>query len=103
MTTGHYYAVIFTSVLPERSTEYIAMADKMEQLARLQEGFIDIVSVRSSDGLGITVSYWESVEAIHSWKQNSEHLLAQEYGRSLWYKYYKVELCKVEKSYSHEN
>jgi heme-degrading monooxygenase HmoA len=36
--------------------------------------------------LGITVSYWKSLEAIKSWKENSAHKIAQEKGKQEWYK-----------------
>jgi len=61
------YAVIFSSVRTETDGGYAVIADRMEELARRQPGFLGIGSVRS--GLGITVSYWESPETIRAWKQ----------------------------------
>ncbi len=54
------------------------------------------------EDLGITVSYWESLEAIKNWKQQSEHLLAQQRGRDYWYSAYKTRICKVERDYRFE-
>jgi len=45
-------------------------------LAEKQAGYLGHESVR--DGLGITVSYWKSLDAIKNWKAVSEHVLAQE-------------------------
>ena len=73
------------------------MAEKMEALARLQPGFISVESARNE--IGITVSYWESLEAIRNWKTNIDHLVAQEKGRSTWYKNYKVRIAKIEREY----
>ncbi|CAG5080996.1 Antibiotic biosynthesis monooxygenase protein yqjZ [Thermobacillus xylanilyticus] len=53
---------------------YAEMAEEMVKLASAQPGFLGVESVR--DGLGITVSYWESLEAIQNWKQNERHLIA---------------------------
>ncbi|WP_223115301.1 antibiotic biosynthesis monooxygenase family protein [Hanstruepera ponticola] len=92
-----YYAVIFTSKHSEDVSEYAEMANKMEALAKNQDGFLGIESAR--DTLGITVSYWQSLEAIKAWKLNSEHLMAQSKGRSQWYKWYHVRICKVEREY----
>ena len=92
-----YYAVIFSSIRTEGDNGYSEMAKKMEDLAKQQEGFLGIDSARSD--VGITVSYWESLEAIKSWKANTEHLLAQEKGKSTWYKNYKVRIAKVEREY----
>ena len=57
-----YYAVIFTSLKNEDDTGYTEMAQKMEQLAKEQPGFLGIESAREE--IGITVSYWQSLEAI---------------------------------------
>jgi heme-degrading monooxygenase HmoA len=92
-----YYAVIFTSTRTEEEAGYAEMAIKMVELAKAQPGFIGIESARSE--IGITVSYWESLEAIKNWKANMEHLEAQEKGRTTWYKNYKVRIAKVEREY----
>ena len=92
-----YYAVIFTSTLTENTEGYSEMAQKMEDLAKTQSGFLGIDSAR--EDLGITVSYWESLEAIKSWKQNAEHLVAQQKGRDQWYSWYNTRICKVEREY----
>jgi heme-degrading monooxygenase HmoA len=45
------------------------------------------------------VSYWENLEAIKAWKQNAEHLIAQQKGRNQWYNWYNTKICKVEREY----
>jgi len=92
-----YYAVIFTSTQTDDTEGYSEMAEKMETLARQQEGFIGIESARNT--IGITVSYWESLDAIKNWKANTEHLFAQQKGREQWYNWYNVKICKVEREY----
>ena len=95
-----YYAVIFTSTLTKDTEGYSEMAQKMEDLAKTQYGFLGIDSAR--EDVGITVSYWESLEAIKTWKQNSEHLVAQQKGREQWYSWYNTKICKVEREYEFE-
>ncbi|MCA0238326.1 MAG: antibiotic biosynthesis monooxygenase [Bacteroidetes bacterium] len=95
-----YYAVIFTSFRTDVEAGYGNMADRMVELAAEQPGFLGVESARS--GLGITVSYWESLEAIRDWKRNSEHLLAQQQGREQWYTAYHTRICKVERAYEWE-
>jgi heme-degrading monooxygenase HmoA len=92
-----YYAVIFTSTRTEVEAGYAEMAIKMVELAKAQPGYIGMESARSE--IGITVSYWESLEAIKNWKANMEHLEAQEKGKTIWYKNYKVRIAKVEREY----
>jgi len=95
-----YYAVIFTSLLSEKTDGYAEMSNKMEKLAKLQDGFLGMNSARND--IGITISYWDSLEAIKNWKQQSDHLIAQEKGKSDWYSWYNIKICKVEREYEFE-
>ena len=92
-----YFAVIFTSLRTQGDNGYGKMAEAMETLASTQPGFLGIESAR--DGLGITVSYWNSLESIAAWKQNAQHLVAQQRGRDAWYEEFKVRICRVERDY----
>ena len=92
-----YYAVIFTSLRTEGDNGYGEMAEKMHELASRQQGFLGVEMAR--EDVGITVSYWESLEAIRQWKANIEHLEAQESGRKNWYSSFKVRVSKVERDY----
>ena len=96
-TSKPYYAVIFLSRHGQDISGYAEMSEKMTKLAMQQPGYMGHHSARSD--VGITVSYWESLEAIRSWKQNSEHLLAQQKGRSQWYPWYHVRICEVLREY----
>ena len=92
-----YYAVIFTNTRTATDGGYEEMAEQMEALARTQPGFLDFESARND--LGISISYWKSLEAIQHWKQNLEHQFAQKKGREFWYSWYKVRICRVEREY----
>lgn len=92
-----YYAVIFTSLRTTVDDGYGDMAQRMVELAAEQDGYLGHESAR--EDLGITVSYWASLDAIRHWKMQSEHLLAQQYGRDKWYAAYKTRICKVERDY----
>ena len=95
-----YYAVIFTSKRTEIDENYSEMATKLVELAQLQEGFLGIESARNE--IGITVSYWKTLEDIKNWKQNLDHLDAQKLGVTKWYENYIVRITLVEKEYSFE-
>lgn len=71
----------------------------MVALAEQQSGFLGAESTRGSDGLGITVSYWQSEEDIRRWKAHSDHLIAQRIGAERWYAHYQVRVAKVERAY----
>jgi heme-degrading monooxygenase HmoA len=92
-----YYAVLFTSIRTAADPEgYEAMAEQMVRLAAEQPGFLGVESVRDSDGVGITISYWDSLESVHRWGRHAEHLLAQQAGRSRWYERFRLRVSRVE-------
>ncbi|WP_209330829.1 antibiotic biosynthesis monooxygenase family protein [Lunatimonas salinarum] len=95
--TPPYYAVIFTSVKRPDDSGYSEMAKLMEELVVKQPGYLGHESAR--DGLGITVSYWDSLESIAAWKEVSLHKMAQKTGKERWYAHYSVRICRVEKAY----
>lgn len=92
-----YFAVIFTSLKSKNEPEYAEAAKLMEQLAQKQKGYLGYESAR--EGLGITVSYWESLDAIQAWKENIEHIAVQKMGRDAWYAAFKVRVCEVFRDY----
>ncbi len=95
-----YYAVIFANQLSgEDEVSYQHMAARMDELAACQPGFLGADSTRDADGFGITVSYWRDLAAITAWKQQGEHLQAQQSGKHKWYKNYAVHIAKVERAY----
>lgn len=92
-----YYAVIFTSKRTQIEAGYNEMAVLMLELAKQQPGFLSVESAREE--IGITISYWKSLEAISNWKSNLEHKFAQQLGKEKWYDNYTVRIAKVESEY----
>jgi len=100
-----YYVVIFTN---RRAgwrdnmvdAAYGAAAERMEELAGTIPGYLGIETARGADGVGITVSYWDSEEAIARWRDHPEHLDAQSRGRRDWYEWYELRVGQVERARS---
>jgi len=92
-----YYVVIFTSIQTDNIEGYSEMTELMEKLASRQKGFLGIDSARNE--IGITNSYWQTLEDIKNWKQQTDHVIAQQKGRSDWYSWYHVRICRVEREY----
>jgi len=95
-----YYAVIFSTIANENLDGYLETAERMEELAREQNGFLGIESARKE--IGITVSYWQNLDDISAWKNNIEHTEVRNLGREKWYKKYQLRICKVEREYGFE-
>ena len=94
------YAVIFKAEFKNQDQAYLETAERMRQLAKNKYGCVEIISVCEGEN-EITISYWESEDQIKRWKDDEEHVKAQEKGKSLWYKSYSIEVCEVIRSYKH--
>lgn len=95
-----YYAVIFSSRRTGKDAGgYAEMAAKMDALATTMPGYLGIESIRSAENETITVSYWQSEDAIRNWRTNAEHKIAQETGKKEWYEHYELRIARVERAY----
>lgn len=93
------YAVIFRAKTKALDPTYFTMAKRMRELAIAEYGCKEFIAVTEGSS-EIAISYWESLELIEKWKQNSEHLVAQELGREKWYENYSVEIIEIIRTYS---
>jgi heme-degrading monooxygenase HmoA len=95
--------VIFSSErTAEDSAGYARTADEMVALASSQPGFLGVETARGPNGSGITVSYWDSLEAIAGWRRHVDHQAAQSLGREKWYRAYTLRVARVERAYGFE-
>jgi glutathione S-transferase len=96
----HCFAVIFSSQRTAEAAEaYETSAQAMVELASKQPGFLGVESARGPDGFGITVSYWDSLEAIRNWKDQPSHRATQARGKNTFYERYEVRVAIVERGY----
>ncbi len=95
------YAVIFKAKTKKLDNNYFKMAKLMRELAMNEYGCVEFTAVTEGSD-EIAISYWESMEQIKKWKQNSEHLVAQKLGKEKWYEEYTVEIVEVISRYCKE-
>jgi len=96
-----YWVVMFTGRRTSADAEgYGRMAAAMADLAARQPGFLGMESTRDAEGLGITLSYWASEQAIHDWKRVAAHAEAQRLGHERWYEDFVVRVARVERTYT---
>lgn len=93
---------ILSVLLNQLTTGYTEMAKKMIENVKMQDGFLGVESARGNDGVGITVSYWKSLESINVWKNDKDHKAARNLGRTKWYDSFTVRICKIEREYGLE-
>jgi len=95
------YAVIFRAKIKELDKAYLETAKRMRELALNEYGCLEFTAV--TEGVNeIAISYWDSLEQIKKWKQNSEHLRAQRLGQERWYEDYIVEIVEIISKYNKE-
>lgn len=94
-----YYAVIFTSIKKEEDPEFDIFGDKTMDIVKDQEGFLGVESYCNKDGSSVTISYWQSLEAIKHWRHNPIHAEAMAKGIKKWYDRYTIRVCKVERDH----
>jgi heme-degrading monooxygenase HmoA len=98
VTSLSKYAVIFRAEILQLDAEYAATAQRMRDLAISAYGCVEFTACTEGNR-EIAISYWETLEQIRRWKQNAEHLAAQEKGRSRWYRSYTVDVVEVVRAY----
>jgi Uncharacterized enzyme involved in biosynthesis of extracellular polysaccharides len=89
-----YFAVIFTTIQSDLHDGYAEMNERMLELAKKEKGFLGIESAHGD--LGLSVTYWASLEDIARWKDHAEHKIAQAKGFEMWYKAFATRVAKVE-------
>ena len=93
------YAVIFKATVKQLDNEYSQTAKRMRELAMEKYDCLNFVS--SLEGRQeIAISYWETEAQILAWKQDKEHLKAQQLGAKKWYSSYSVEVTEIKRSYT---
>ena len=97
------YAVIFSARQRDLDQEgrraYGKTAERMMTLAATMPGFLGVDHARNPDGFGITISYWESEEAITAWRDHAEHKEARHRGKAEWYSAYNLRIARVNRHY----
>ncbi len=97
---GGTVSVIFVAQRTDADADgYARAAAMMDRLAAQQEGYVSMDSVRGSDGLGITVSYWASEAHAKAWRDHPDHAAIRDAGRDRWYSHYSLHVAEVTRSY----
>ena len=97
------YAVIFKaeindSLIDGLGDSYSELAQQLRDLALQEYGCVEFTSVTEGKN-EISISYWESLEQIKNWKQDPKHLVAQDLGRTQFYKSVKIQVVEILREY----
>ena len=80
---------------------YLELAGMMREEIQNQPGFISIERFRHLDDEDrvVSISTWESEDAIKEWKANLKHRMAQKEGKKLIFKSYRLRVANVIRDY----
>jgi heme-degrading monooxygenase HmoA len=97
-----YIAAIFTSTRTDVEEGYEQMNELTFKELESIEGYLGYEAFRDKNGFGVNISYWNDMEALKNWRDNTLHIKAQKLGIEKWYKNYKLRICTVERDYEFE-
>src|SRR5262245_5965149 len=87
---------VFRSRLrPGAREEYIALVDRMVELAKTMPGYISHKGFFAEDGERVTIVEFEHEDGMRAWRTNAEHRAAQKKAREIYYSEYSVQVCNV--------
>ena len=95
--TNKKYAVIFRSKRQDANHELYYQHDgKLEEKIKSLPGYINHFGIRHPETrAGVTVAYFDSLDAIDSWRKDAEHMDAKKLAKSDFYENYSVEITEV--------
>ena len=101
IATKKLYAVIFKSKRQDANGDlYYEHNDKLDEKIRSLAGYVKHSGMRHPETReGMTVAYFDSLEAIDKWRKDAEHMDAKKLAKSDFYENYSVEVTKVLDAY----
>ena len=95
------YAVIFTSKRQDANHDLYYQHDSLlEEKIKTMPGYLKHFGIRHPETReGVTVAYFNSLEAIDKWRQDIEHQDAKNLAQSHFYENYNVEITEVINQY----
>jgi heme-degrading monooxygenase HmoA len=87
--------VFRSRLMPGFKDEYVALVERMQQIARTIPGYISHKGFWAEDGERVTIVEFEHEEGQRAWRTHPEHIEAQRLGASKYYETYDVQVCNV--------
>jgi heme-degrading monooxygenase HmoA len=87
--------VFRSRLLPGVREDYLALVERMNELARSIPGYISHKGFFAEDGERVTIVEFEWEDALRAWRQHPEHVAAQRKGRTEYYSEYHLQTCRL--------
>jgi heme-degrading monooxygenase HmoA len=89
---------VFRSRLrPGVRDEYVALVERMNELAKTMPGYISHKGFFADDGERVTIVEFAHEVGLKAWRTNSEHIAAQKLARQKYYTEYHVQVCTLDR------
>jgi len=89
--------VFRSRLMPGLKDEYIALVERMTELAASMPGYISHKGYTAEDGERCTIVEFESEDAQRGWRMHPEHREAQKKGRDIYYETYSLQICELKR------
>ena len=96
------YLIIFEVYLyDDQKDRYFELAGQLRETLHQQPGFIYVERFQSlvDEGKILSISCWESDEAIANWRYHAEHMVVQAEGKRSVFKSYRLRVAEVIRDY----
>jgi heme-degrading monooxygenase HmoA len=87
--------VFRSRLMPGLQDEYVALVERMQEIARGIPGYISHKGYTAEDGERVTIVEFEHEEGQRAWRTHPEHIAAQKQGRLKYYEMYDIKVCNV--------
>ena len=87
--------VFRSRLMPGFQDEYVALVDRMQQIARSIPGYISHKGFWAEDGERVTIVEFEHEEGQRAWRMHPEHIEAQKLGQTKYYDMYDIKVANV--------
>ena len=89
---------VFRSRLrPGVRDEYVALVERMNELAKTMPVYISHKGFFADDGERVTIVEFEHEDGLRAWRTNPEHIAAQKQARQKYYTEYHVQVCTLDR------
>jgi heme-degrading monooxygenase HmoA len=89
--------VFRSRLMPGLKEDYVALVERMVELASSMPGYISHKGFFAEDGERCTIVEFESEEAQRAWRTHPEHRAAQGKGRDIYYETHKLQICELKR------
>jgi len=85
----------------EHKDKYLELAAELKSTLEAINGFVSVERFQSiyDENKLLSLSFFESHEALNEWRNVAEHRVAQRIGRSSYFEDYRLRVVKVERDY----